>query len=243
MRVFIFSGGTIDRDAVRKEYESRKPDQVIAADRGLIFCHAEGIRPDIIVGDFDSLGAAEHRPENTRPLSADEQTEERKKERQARDLLETYRQAGIPIRQFRPEKDMTDTDIATEQALEASPDEVLYFGATGTRLDHTLSNIFNLRKLYAGHVQGVILDAHNRITAPVGGHFTIRKDAQYGNYVSLFPLGGDVTGVTLKGFAYPLDHAAIQQGDGGLAVSNEIIGETGEITWETGILLVMETRD
>jgi thiamine pyrophosphokinase len=218
MKGFIFSGGTIDRGTAIQMMEQERPDLVIAADRGLAFCDSCGIRPDRIVGDFDSLEQAEM-------------------------LLAKYRKLGVPIDRFRPEKDMTDTDIALECAAEAGASEIFFFGATGTRLDHTLSNIFNLFKLRERGITGVIVDACNRITMPCGNRVVLERSRQYGKYISFFPFNGPVTGLTLEGMKYPLDHAVLRQADGGLAVSNEFAEEKAVITFEDGILIMMETKD
>lgn len=219
MNAVIFTGGTIDAAVVRHYWEKGRPDVVIAADRGLEFCHANNIRPDYIVGDFDSI-----RPE----------------------VIAWYRgQKNIPVDTYRPEKDMTDTDIALEKAISLGADRVTFFGATGTRLDHTLSNIFNLCLLKDQGIRGQILDAHNRIYLPLGKKLVLRRSELFGTSVSLFPVRGEVSGLTLQGFKYPMKNGVLRQGDGGLCVSNCLGEQSGEgrIQWESGDLLVMETRD
>ena len=219
MNAVIFTGGTIDREAVREYFRKEPPDLVVAADRGLEFCFHSGIHPDYIVGDFDSI-----RPE----------------------IIAYYRgQKEIPIDTYRPEKDMTDTDIALEKAVQMGADSIVFFGATGTRLDHTLSNIFNLVLLKERGIRAWILDAHNRICLPPGHELILRREDMYGKYLSLFPVRGEVKGLTIEGFCYPLEDRTLIQGDGGLCVSNQLSPEAdeGRIRWESGDLLVMETRD
>ena len=67
----------------------------------------------------------------------------------------------------------------------------------------------------------------------------------YGKYLSLFPVRKEVRGLTIEGFCYPLEGRTLQQGDGGLCVSNQLSpqADEGRIRWESGDLLVMETRD
>ncbi|MGN0361414.1 MAG: thiamine diphosphokinase [Bilifractor sp.] len=217
-RVVVFSGGTIDTPDALAYLKKENPDVIIAADKGTAFCKKNQIRPDYIVGDFDGLaGAAE--------------------------ILQQYRDEDVPIDTFRPEKDMTDSDIALEKAIAVGADSVCFFGATGTRLDHVFSSIFDLYKLYKRGIEGVIIDGHNRISMPVSGKIVIRRDAQYGKFVSIYPFRGEAHGVTLSGFKYPLTDADIVQGDGGLTTSNEIVAEEGVITCREGILIVMETKD
>ena len=86
-----------------------------------------------------------------------------------------------------------------------------------------------------------ILDANNRIRM-IDGSLTIRRDEQYGNFVSLIPYMGDVTGVTLTGFRYPLQDYTMG-GFNSLGISNEIVEDEGQIDLKAGYLLVFESRD
>uniref|UniRef100_I5AV89 Thiamine diphosphokinase n=1 Tax=Eubacterium cellulosolvens (strain ATCC 43171 / JCM 9499 / 6) TaxID=633697 RepID=I5AV89_EUBC6 len=217
-KAIVLSGGCIDRETAMRLMEEVKPDFVIAADRGLAVCDNCGIHPDYIVGDFDSLEHAET-------------------------LTGKYRALGVPVETYRPEKDMTDTDIALEKASALGAEEIFFLGATGTRLDHTLSNIFNLYKLRMRGITGVIVDKNNRITMPCGKRVVLKKNCQYGRYLSFFAFNGPVTGLTLEGLKYPLNHAVLRPADGGLAVSNEFASDEAVITYEDGVLIMMETRD
>ena len=67
------------------------------------------------------------------------------------------------------------------------------------------------------------MDSRNLITIPVETSFEIRKEEQFGKYVSFFPLEKEVASITLEGFAYPLDHHYLPNTSGGLCVSNEIV--------------------
>ena len=68
MNCVIFGGADIfNYDAVRRNMPEA-PRFVIAADRGLLHCRALGITPDIIMGDFDSLG--EEPPQGTNIIRA-----------------------------------------------------------------------------------------------------------------------------------------------------------------------------
>ena len=71
----------------------------------------------------------------------------------------------------------------------------------------------------------------------------LKKEEQFGKYVSFFTVGGDVSGLTLKGFKYPLDGYDLTVADSGLTVSNEIAAETGEVTYDRGSLLMIMSRD
>lgn len=132
----IVSGGTVDEAFASGFLHTLKPDHIIAADRGLYYLRKMGIVPDYIVGDFDSLPGDERLPDDPE----------------------------IEIRRFRPEKDDTDTGIAAALAAELGSDEVYLLGATGTRADHVIANLWLLRTLARKGIVGRIVDAHNRIS-------------------------------------------------------------------------------
>ena len=89
--------------------------------------------------------------------------------------------------------------------------------------------------------EAVILDAHNRIRL-VEGDFLLRREEQFGTYLSLVPFGGPASGVTLEGVYYPLRDAVLTYGNS-LGISNEIVSEEAKIHIGRGSLLLIESRD
>ena len=71
----------------------------------------------------------------------------------------------------------------------------------------------------------------------------LKKSEQFGKYVSFFSLGGEVTGLTLEGFKYSLNEYHLTAADSGLTVSNEISSEIAKVTYESGSLLMIMSRD
>ena len=217
MRTCIISGGMIEPDFAFPYLQKQQFDIILAADRGLEFCYHYQIIPTYILGDFDSLS-----PE----------------------ILNYYKENHVaPIREFNPMKDNTDTDIAFQQAIVLGSSEITILGATGGRLDHFLSIVQNLKTAWEKKIPAYIVDSCNLITIPVETSFEIRKEEQFGKYVSFFPLEKEVTSITLEGFAYPLDHHCLPNTSGGLCVSNEIVEETAHVSYEGGILLMVQSRD
>lgn len=216
MNTLIISGGNIEVDLALKIL--KEPfDHIIGVDGGLYFCYEHGIVPTRIVGDFDTLS-----PE----------------------LLGWYKEhTRIEIREFNPVKDDTDTQIAVELALSLGSSRITILGGTGTRIDHMLGNIQVLYYPFRKGVECLLLDSYNRIQL-IQGRYCIRKDEQYGKYFSLVPFTTDVTGVTLKGAKYPLNrHHFTVLGSGSLGISNEIVDEQVEILTESGILILIESKD
>lgn len=216
MKTLIITGGNIEKDFALSFIKKTEPDYILGVDRGLEFCYQNRICPDYIVGDFDSLPHF---------------------------ILEWYKEnESVPIREYNPVKDATDTMIALEKALEEGSSEIWILGGTGTRIDHVLCNIHILKNAWLAGVPAYLVDSRNQISLPVQRHFTIRKEEQFGEYVSFFPLGEEVEGLTLRGFKYPLDRYHLRNLEG-LGVSNEIADEVGEVSWETGILVMIQSKD
>ena len=216
--VIIVSGGNIQRDFALDFLKKNKTEKVdlIAADRGVEFFKGTDWQPEVAVGDFDSLSA-----EGTLYLQGLRETE---------------------IMRLKPEKDDSDTQSAVNQMIRRGAKDILILGATGTRLDHVLAN---LGLLSMGKEKGLhiaIADQWNYITLAESGTI-LHREEQFGKYVSFFTVGGDVTGLTLRGFKYPLNGYHLTVEDSGLTVSNEISEETAEILYESGQLLMIMSRD
>ena len=143
---------------------------------------------------------------------------------------------------LKPEKDDSDTQSAVNHMIREGAKEILIFGATGTRLDHVLANLGLLSMGKEQGVQIVLADQWNYITLVESGT-VLKKEEQFGKYVSFFSVGGDVAGLSLKGFKYPLNRYHLTVADSGLTVSNEITEETAEITYDSGQLLMIMSRD
>ena len=215
MKFFIISGGHID-DAFAVEWiQTHSYDQIIAADSGMNFLHRNHIVPNVIAGDFDSVSS---------------------------ESLEYFQKLKeVEVLRLNPIKDDTDTEYVIREAIRRGAKEITILGATGTRLDHVLANMYLLGIGFENNVSISIVDTHNRIRM-ISQSLTIAKEKQFGDYVSVLPVAGTAYDVTLKGMKYPLQDAVLQQFSS-LGVSNEIVGEVAEITVTEGTLLVIESRD
>lgn len=211
MNVLIITGGYIGNKMILKENKI-KFDYVICADGGSRYIEFLNIKPDIILGDFDSS-------DNIK--------------------IKEYERRGIEIQKFPVKKDKTDTEIAVEFALAKKPEEVTIIGATGTRMDHTIANIHILKKFLDKGVKASIIDGNNNIRI-INKQVLIKKD--HFKYLSLIPLTSKVEGITLKGTAYELSGYTLMGGSS-VGVSNEIVGEEAAIKIESGILIVIQSRD
>lgn len=195
MRILIFSGGTMADHALQA---IRSGDFLIGVDRGALFLCEQGIRMQAAIGDFDSVNE--------------------KDKARIRRFSETM-QSCDPVDKYE-----TDTEMAFRFALEQQPREIVMYGATGSRMDHTLANVHLLRIGLERGVSTWIVDDHNRITL-MNRRLTVKREGY--TYLSLLPMTLEVTGITLKGFRYPLHRAALTIGNS-LAISNRVERRSGD---------------
>lgn len=180
-------------------------DLLIAADGGVRHCEKLDISPDVILGDFDSLGYV--------PTGA----------------------AVYPV-----EKDDTDAMLAVRLGLKRGFREFILYGALdGPRLDHTVANFQTLQFLADQGASGYLVGRDHMVTVLKDG--ALRFPATAEGIVSVFCLGADAEGVTLRGLQYGLENGTLSAGFP-LGVSNHFIGENSEIAVKNGSLLIIWDR-
>lgn len=211
----IISGGAIQDEfalSVLDKYESKR---IIGVDKGVEFLYRHQIQPEYIVGDFDSI---------------------------SEEVIRYYREeTNVPIREYNPVKDASDTEIAIRLAITLGCDRMIILGGTGCRIDHIWANVQSLEIAKKAGVEAEILDSCNRIRL-CSEEIRLRKKDAFGTYFSLFPFGGEVENLTIQGAKYPLTHHHLLPNDS-LCVSNEIEEEELVITFSFGTVILMETRD
>ena len=237
----IVSGGDIQSDFalyfLKKNIEKagRENIRLIAADRGLEFFLDYLILPDVVIGDFDSLS------EDGKNF-----LEMQNEDIPYGGMLEWKLQKGeekvVEVVRLRPEKDDSDTQSAMNYAIQNGAKEIVILGVTGNRVDHLMANFGLLILAQKQDTEVALADRYNYMKLIPSGTI-LKKAEQFGKYVSFFPLGGDVTGLTLEGFKYPLDKYHLTTADSGLTVSNEISEEYAKVTYESGTLLMIMSRD
>lgn len=212
----IVTGGTMNYGFAGRFLENRTFDKVIAVDDGLASLHKLHLKPDAIVGDFDTVD-----PE----------------------VLAEYKSCPDEITWeiHRPEKDETDTELALDTAIKLGCTKLILLGATGGRMDHFIGNIHLLYACLKKGVEAAIADEKNWITVLDRGR-TFAAEEVKGKYISFLPLSGEVKGITLTGFKYPLHKKDIDIGTS-LCISNELTGEKGTIDFDSGTLICVESHD
>lgn len=143
------------------------------------------------------------------------------------------------ILQVPVKKDLTDTQLAVEKAIEMGTCEIFIIGSTSGRLDHTLSTLAILENLWERHKRGYIISGQNRISYIKNtNHIVLRSDYKYFSLIAT-----DVAkGVSIEGAVYPLKNKTLDR-KLQYAVSNQIEGNAALVTVKKGGLFIIESRD
>lgn len=217
-RSVIISGGELDEKLALSVLKEKRERCVVGVDRGMEFLYAHHIMPDYIVGDFDSV------------------------RREVRDYYKNETQ--VPVREYNPVKDASDTEIAIRLAMTLGCKELIILGATGGRIDHLWANVQSLMIPFQAGIDAKILDCQNMITIIGKGETRLRRGEAFGTFFSVFPLGEEVHGFSISGAKYPLRNHRLTFCNS-LCVSNQIAEDSREvvISFPAGHVILMQTRD
>lgn len=179
---------------------------IISADSGYRKCQRLNIRPNLILGDFDSS----EKPETD---------------------IETI---ILPVR-----KDETDTAFAVKEAVRRGFNDILIFGGIGSRIDHTYGNILSLNYCADRNINAVMINKKNKIQV-LTKDYSFEKEGY--EYLSLFALFGDCTGLTTRGTEYNLTDYTLTP-DCPLAQSNILKDSRVDIKFKSGKILLIQSND
>lgn len=144
------------------------------------------------------------------------------------------------ILKYPPEKNDTDTMLAVKLAMERGYMDITICGALGGRLDHTFANLQVLRYIMKQGGIGRIYEDDQYVVLQGAGIKVY--DKMEGRYFSMFAFTEECTGVSLKGFKYPMKEGVLTNSFP-IGISNEIIGRSGVVTLDSGVLLIVMTRE
>ena len=138
------------------------------------------------------------------------------------------------------EKDMTDSEAAIDLAVNEGCDDITVLGGLGGRFDHTMGNIGMLAKYCGKEAVLRFVDGQNEVGMLPPGEYRLNK----GNYkyLGLIAYGGSCEGITLRGVKYPLTDFTLTD-ETTRGVSNEITEGEAELTFRTGLLMTIRSRD
>lgn len=180
MRYLVLAGGDQDVPGDRSRYGPF--DMTVCANGGTHLALRLGLRPDIVIGDLDSLQP---------------------------DLHSRLEAGGTRFITHPTAKDETDLELALLWCLGQGARDVVVLGAWGSRPDHSLGNIFlltdpRLEKARITFVSSTWQMFVARAEADVRG--------QAGDTVSLIPLTARVDNIRTEGLAYPLRGETLWRG-------------------------------
>ena len=198
----------------------------------IVFCAAEFDRLACPIEPEDYVIAADGGLQHTQALGIEPQ-----------EILGDFDSLGyIPqdARVFPVEKDDTDAMLAARRGLALGFREFLYYGSLdGKRLDHTVANYQTLQYLADHGARGYLVGQDFLATVVKEGRIFFPEGTE--GLISVFCLGADARGVSLRGLYYPLEGGTLTAGFP-LGVSNHFTGAPAEISVEEGSLLVMWER-
>ncbi|HDS05682.1 MAG TPA: thiamine diphosphokinase [Deltaproteobacteria bacterium] len=207
--IIIVSNGRFGNISFFQKKLAEIPDRfIICCDGAARHLAKTKIKPDIVLGDMDSL----------EPF-----------------FLESFKKKGIKTIEYPVQKNFTDTELALDYALNMNPSAIYIWGASGGRIDHILGNVFLLIKGKRANVNTYLIDEYAEAFLPKN---KVIFSAAVSCTVSLLPLTEKVEGITLSGFAYPLNNETLRMGET-RGLSNYIQKSTAKINFVSGELLVI----
>ncbi len=219
--VIVLSGDILDDIAARHWLTAA--DRIICADGGARHLRRLNIRPDLLIGDMDSIS-----PEDR--LWLDNQK--------------------VEAHEFPAVKDQTDAELAIRMAMTELPapreqHELVLLAALGNRPDHVLANQMLAASLAREGWRLILTDGVTTIYTLIGGqtlHLDLPTEKASKLSLSAIPVNGPVRGLTYQGLAYPLDQATLEFGST-RGVSNIICQNQVKVRLESGTMLVVLTTN
>lgn len=157
------------------------------------------------------------------------------------DSLNSEKIAAAEVKRFSSDKDKTDTEIAIDEAIARGFKKAIIIGGLGGRIDHEFSHFCLLKYALLQGLECKIVNAKNEIMMTCGSMCILRSEKKY---VSFFPFGDRVTGLTIKGLKYSLENAVLNIEDV-RASSNEFDENSDKafVSVKSGYLLVILAED
>lgn len=206
----IFTGGARPHHSIAQELHS--PQLVIAADSGWSHARAFGYVPQFLVGDLDSISAA--------------------------DLAEAH-SLDTEIVQHSVDKDLTDTEIAVQLACSLKYERIHVLSGGGDRFDHLVAMLHSLVAHTEDVV--VTAHVGPSFVHFVTPKQRFQTNCSPDTTVSLIPLGGPARGVRSEGLKWNLSRETLQS-FASRGVSNCTIADSFSLSLRTGVLAVFITQ-
>ncbi|MCH3964033.1 MAG: thiamine diphosphokinase [Clostridium sp.] len=194
MKVTIVSGGNAPSQALL-ENELSSSSFLICADGGGNCLYKYNIKPDYLMGDFDSISA---------------------------EALKFFKSSGSVISEYPAKKNFTDTEAVFSKAVELNADEITFLGCTGSRLDHFMGSMGMLKKSLEHGIRAYIKDENNSIE--ILDKSSIIKGKR-GELFSLYAYCDIVENLNIIGAKYKLNNYNLTLGDSRTVSNEFLDGE------------------
>ena len=212
MQALVFANGELsDGPMVRRALDFAINPMIVAADGGARNAMHLGLRIDMLIGDMDSLPAAE---------------------------VTRLEKQNATIHRYPIEKDETDLELTLKRVVGAGATWIRIIGGLGGRLDQTLANLYLLAlpeltdcdvRLVAGNQEAWLLRP--------GKHHIYGTS---GDTVSLLPLTEKVAGIRTGNLHYPLQDETLTFGPA-RGISNVMQDISAWVELQKGLLLLVHS--
>ena len=177
-RIIIFANGELP-DLKKVRPLLLPDDYIICADGGTRHALALNLKPDLVIGDMDSI---------------------------QKNQWQKLQKSGISVELFSRDKNETDLELAITRAVEMNPEQIIIVAALGGRLDQTLGNITLLANPQLSAFDIRLDDGMEEIFLC---RDQVQVHGRSGDIVSLIPWQGDASGVTTKDLKWRLDQETL----------------------------------
>ncbi|MDO5027149.1 MAG: thiamine diphosphokinase [Tissierellia bacterium] len=209
-KALLLAGGNIADLELVSAYLDEMTD-IICVDRGCDYALKNNLDIDLALGDFDSIDSNNYK---------------------------SIEKKGLRKLTFNADKDFTDMELAIDYCLDNDYKKIYLFGALGTRMDHSMANIFFLYKYKDSFDDMVIIDQTNII-------FLVKDRAiiqEKKGYNLSFIIASGSPKISLEGVKWPLKEFDMVLGDS-LTISNKITDKEAFVQIQGGFVFCFLSKD
>lgn len=224
---------------VRRAYTPQTGDFILCADGGYLLAEKIGVKPNCVMGDFDSARIPENmKIQRMKPeyeISVDGGW------RLKKDKCENHIDMEADVVCVASEKQDTDTMLCVKYGMAMGFSRFLIVGGFGGRLDHTMANIQSLLYAAKRDAYGEMYDGETWATVVYNGETEVPPRP---GKLSVFAMEPLCRGVCESNVKYPLENADMTC-DNPIGVSNEFMSDkngaqkSARIRVEEGALLII----
>lgn len=156
------------------------------------------------------------------------------------DSAEMPERINAEVMKLPTKKDDTDTFSCVKEALNRNFDEIIIFGGTGGRIDHTYANISVLSYIRNHNARGTLIDESNSLT--IISYEEMLIEGKLGERFSIFPFGCESCVVTLSGFEYSLEKGTLYA-DKPIGISNVITENIARVKIHKGSAVIIFSKE